>query len=84
VCGLSAGDLVHSLGDAHVYLNHVIPLEQQLRRSPRPFPKLFVDPEGVRADTNGFGSGNIDGFTYDDLLVVGYHPHDAISMKMAV
>lgn len=38
VCGLRPGDLVHVLGDAHVYLNHVEPLREQLLRSPRPFP----------------------------------------------
>lgn len=84
VCGLQAGDLVHSLGDAHVYLNHIGPLQEQLSRSPRPFPKLFIDPKGNKAESNGFGSGNIDGFDYDDLLVVGYNPYKAISMKMAV
>jgi dihydrofolate reductase/thymidylate synthase len=84
VCGLQAGDLVHSLGDAHVYLNHIGPLQEQLARTPRPFPKLYIDPHGMKAATNGFGSGNIDGFEYGDLLVVGYNPHKAISMKMAV
>ena len=42
VTGLRPGDFVHTLGDAHVYSNHVQPLEEQLKREPRPFPKLNI------------------------------------------
>ena len=44
VCGLKAGELVHTIGDAHVYLNHVDALRTQLARAPRPFPTLRIDP----------------------------------------
>ena len=72
--GRRPGDLVHTLGDAHVYLNHVEPLQEQLARTPRAFPRLYLNPDKT----------NIDDFGYGDLKVVGYHPYSAISMKMAV
>jgi len=78
VTGRKPGDLVHSLGDAHVYMNHIEPLKEQLDRTPRPFPKLFIDD-----DKKGTPK-TIDDFSYQDLYVVGYHHHEKISMKMAV
>jgi dihydrofolate reductase/thymidylate synthase len=77
VTGRKPGDLVHTLGDAHVYLNHIEPLKEQLERTPRAFPKLFIDDDPETAKT-------IDDFSYQDLHVVGYHPFEKISMKMAV
>lgn len=74
VCGLQAGELVHVIGDAHVYLNHVAPLREQLKRTPRPLPKLYID-----ASTD-----SIDGFKYSDFRVEGYQPHPTIKMDMAV
>ena len=62
------------IGDAHVYLNHIEPLREQLVRKPRSFPKLRINP-----DVKG-----IDDFTYDDFTLEGYKPHKAIKMKMAV
>ena len=76
VTGRKPGDLVHTLGDAHVYLNHIEPLQEQLERTPRAFPKIFID-DPDRSKT-------IDDFTYQDLHVIGYHPYEKISMKMAV
>eukprot|EP00545_Synedropsis_sp_CCMP1620_P002745 CAMPEP_0119005530 /NCGR_PEP_ID=MMETSP1176-20130426/1774_1 /TAXON_ID=265551 /ORGANISM="Synedropsis recta cf, Strain CCMP1620" /LENGTH=483 /DNA_ID=CAMNT_0006957349 /DNA_START=97 /DNA_END=1548 /DNA_ORIENTATION=+ len=76
VCGLKAGDFIHTIGDAHVYSNHVEALEEQLKRSPRAFPKLVIkDPTKERG---------IDDFVYDDLEVVGYKPQKSIKMQMAV
>ena len=75
VCGLKAGDFVHTIGDAHVYLNHVDALREQLERMPRAFPKLRI---------NSSEKTDIDSFVYDDLEVVGYKPHKTIKMKMAV
>eukprot|EP00543_Licmophora_paradoxa_P013891 CAMPEP_0202476714 /NCGR_PEP_ID=MMETSP1360-20130828/93566_1 /ASSEMBLY_ACC=CAM_ASM_000848 /TAXON_ID=515479 /ORGANISM="Licmophora paradoxa, Strain CCMP2313" /LENGTH=424 /DNA_ID=CAMNT_0049103929 /DNA_START=33 /DNA_END=1307 /DNA_ORIENTATION=+ len=75
VCGLKPGDFVHTIGDAHVYLNHVDALKEQLTRLPREFPKIKINPEK---------KDNIDGFTYDDFEVIGYKPHKTIKMKMAV
>lgn len=74
VCGLKAGDFVHTMGDAHVYCNHLDALREQLSREPRPFPKLRLNPL-VR---------DIDGFQYSDLTLEGYDPHPVIKMKMAV
>ena len=74
VCGLKAGDFVHTIGDAHVYLNHVDALREQLERGPRAFPKIKINPDKM----------DIDDFVFDDLEVVGYRPHKTIKMKMAV
>jgi thymidylate synthase len=73
VCGLKPGDFVHTLGDAHVYLNHVEPLRLQLERAPREFPKLRIK----RA------VDSIDDFTFDDLELSDYAPHGPIKMEMA-
>mmetsp|Transcript_64062 Transcript_64062/g.111661 ORF Transcript_64062/g.111661 Transcript_64062/m.111661 type:complete len:499 (-) Transcript_64062:217-1713(-) len=74
VCGLKPGDFVHSLGNAHVYKNHIEPLKTQLERTPRPFPVLKVNPE-VK---------DIDGFQASDFELIGYNPHGKIAMDMAV
>ncbi len=73
VCGLQAGEFVHTLGDAHVYNNHIEALEQQLQRKPKPFPRVAITPRE-----------NIEHFTADDIKLVGYEPHKTIKMKMAV
>lgn len=74
VCGLKAGDFVHCIGDAHVYLNHVDALKEQIKRAPRAFPKLRINPNVT----------DIDSFEYSDFTIEGYEPHAAIKMKMAV
>ncbi|KAH8273789.1 hypothetical protein KR044_000663 [Drosophila immigrans] len=74
VTGLKLGDFVHTMGDSHVYLNHVEPLQQQLEREPRPFPKLNIKRKVT----------NIEDFRYEDFEIVGYSPHDKIQMEMAV
>jgi len=74
VCGLKPGEFVHTLGNAHVYSNHIEPLQQQLERTPRPFPVLKVNPEVT----------DIDGFKSSDFELVGYNPHGKIAMEMAV
>jgi dihydrofolate reductase/thymidylate synthase len=74
VCGLKPGEFVHTLGNAHVYQNHVDPLEEQLKRTPRPFPILRVNPD-VK---------DIDGFQMSDFELIGYNPHGKIAMEMAV
>ena len=68
------GDFIHTIGDAHVYMNHVDALKEQIERTPRAFPKLKINP-----DKKG-----IDDFVYDDFEVVGYNPYKSIKMKMAV
>jgi thymidylate synthase len=74
VCGLKPAEFIHTLGDAHVYCNHVEPLKEQLLRTPKAFPKLFVR-EGVT---------DIDAFTPEDFKIEGYAPHPKIAMEMAV
>lgn len=74
VCGLKPGEFVHTIGDAHVYLNHVDALKEQLTREPRPFPTLKIARQ----------VDSIDGFTMDDFILEGYKPHKKIAMEMAV
>jgi len=74
VTGLKPGDFVHTLGDAHVYLNHVEPLKEQLGRTPRPFPKIVLKRK----------VDNIEEFTIEDFEIQGYDPHPKITMAMAV
>jgi thymidylate synthase len=74
VTGRKAGDFVHTIGDAHIYLNHVDALQEQLQREPRAFPKLHIHSDKKA----------IDEIEYSDLELIGYNPHKAISMKMAV
>lgn len=45
VCDLKPGEFIHTLGDAHIYLNHIEPLKEQIKREPRPFPTLKINPE---------------------------------------
>ena len=74
VCGLRPGDFVHAIGDAHVYVNHVDALKEQLKRKPRAFPKLVVNP----------AIKDIDDFQFSDFTIVDYTPLATIKMKMAV
>ncbi|KAI9922060.1 hypothetical protein PsorP6_000994 [Peronosclerospora sorghi] len=75
VAGLKPGEFIHVIGDAHVYLNHVEPLQKQLTRTPRPFATLHVNPEKT---------ASIDDFKYEDLEVRDYCPHGTIKMEMSV
>ncbi|MGE7138281.1 thymidylate synthase [Luteibacter sp. NPDC031894] len=74
VTGLEPGDFVHTLGDAHLYSNHVEQARKQLAREPRPLPKLVLNPE-VRS---------IFDFRFEDVAIVDYDPHPAIKAPVAV
>ncbi len=73
-CGLAPGDLVHTLGDAHLYLNHLEQAHLQLGRDPRPLPEMALAP-GVRS---------LFDFRYEDFTLSGYDPHPAIKAPVAV
>ena len=74
VTDLEPGDFVHTLGDAHLYLNHVDQAREQLTREPRTLPSLELDP----------ACRSIDEFTFEAITVVGYDPHPAIRAPIAV
>ena len=74
VCDLAIGEFVHVLGDAHIYLNHIQQVNEQLKREPLPAPQLWLNPE----------IKDITRFTMDDVRLEGYTSHDAIRAEMAV
>ena len=73
-CGLKAGDLVHTFGDTHLYLNHLDQAREQLDRAPRALPRMRLNP-AVK---------DLFGFRYDDFTLEGYDPHPAIRAPIAV
>ena len=74
VCGLGVGDFVHTLGDAHLYNNHVEQARLQLVREPLPLPHLRLNPD-VRS---------IFDFRYEDIAIEDYAAHPAIKAEVAV
>ena len=74
VTGLGVGDFVHTLGDAHLYVNHLDQAREQLSRTPRALPTLRLNPAAT----------DIFAFRYEDIEIVGYDPHPAIKAPVAV
>lgn len=74
VTGLQEGDFVHTLGDAHIYLNHLEQVKLQLTRDPRPLPTMKLNPD-VKT---------IFDFTFEDFELIGYDPHPAIKGEVSV
>lgn len=74
VVGISPGDFVHTFGDVHTYSNHQDQIMEQLKRKPRPFPTVKLNPK-VK---------NIDDFKYEDIEVVDYNPHPPIRGEVTV
>ncbi|HEV2856744.1 MAG TPA: thymidylate synthase [Thermoanaerobaculia bacterium] len=73
-CDLEPADFVHTLGDAHLYLNHLDQARLQLTREPRPLPTMTINPERK----------SLFDFRYEDFTLGGYDPHPAIKAPIAV
>lgn len=74
VTGLKAGDFIHTLGDAHLYLNHLGQADEQLTREPLPLPRLLIKRQ-VK---------DIADFRFEDFEIAGYQPHPHIAAPVAV
>jgi thymidylate synthase len=74
VCGFGLGEFIHTLGDAHLYTNHLDQARLQLSREPRPLPTMKINP-AVK---------DLFAFTFDDFELVGYDPHPGIKGDVAV
>lgn len=74
VCGYDVGEFIHTLGDAHIYLNHLEQVKEQLSREPYPLPTLWLNPE-IEC---------IDDFKYKDIKLENYRNHPAIKAPIAV
>ncbi|OGE38309.1 hypothetical protein A3B42_00830 [Candidatus Daviesbacteria bacterium RIFCSPLOWO2_01_FULL_38_10] len=71
---MKPGEFVHTFGDIHIYSNHMVQVKEQLKRTPRPFPKMKINPK-VK---------NIDDFKLEDFELVGYKPHPPIKGEVTV
>ena len=74
VTGLRAGDFIHTLGDAHIYLNHLEQVNLQLTREPRHLPRMLINPNIY----------DIFGFRFEDFELTGYDPHPHIKGVVAI
>ncbi|KAJ3362472.1 Thymidylate synthase [Kappamyces sp. JEL0680] len=96
VVGYDAHEFVHCMGDAHIYLDHVDALKEQITREPRPFPTLAIhkptkrdellqsNPAASRDEIVTACVSDLEGFVWSDFKVEGYTPHGKIAMKMSV
>jgi thymidylate synthase len=74
VCGLQPGEFIHTLGDAHLYSNHLEQARLQLSREPYPLPRMRINTDVT----------DIFGFRYEDFTLEDYHCHPAIKAPVAV
>lgn len=72
ICNLEPKEFIHTIGDAHIYLNHVDVLKEQITRKPKPFPKLLINPS----------IKEIDQFKFEDFKLIGYESHPPLKMEM--
>nr|XP_050868778.1 thymidylate synthase [Vespula vulgaris] len=74
ITNLKPGEFIHTMGDCHVYVDHIPALKEQIKRTPKPFPTLKIIGD----------IKDIDDFTIDNFELINYEPHPKINMKMAV
>ena len=74
VTGLEPGEFVHSMGDVHIYHNHFDQVRLQLTRSPKPLPRLTINPDKT----------DIFDFEFEDFMITGYDPEPTIKAEIAV
>lgn len=74
VTGLEAGEFIYTLGDAHIYNNHIEQVKLQLTREPRPLPRMVMNPL----------VNDLFDFKYEDFTLIGYDPHPHIKGEVAV
>lgn len=74
VCGLQSGEFIHTFGDLHIYLDHLDQVNEQLTRTPRPLPRMRLNPE-VK---------NLEDFKYEDFTLEGYDPYPPIKATVSV
>ncbi|QLG74065.1 hypothetical protein HG535_0F05770 [Zygotorulaspora mrakii] len=74
VCDMEPGEFIHTMGDAHVYKNHIEALQKQISRTPTSFPQLKIKRK----------VDNIDDFKYEDFEIINYNPQKKIEMQMSV
>jgi thymidylate synthase len=72
--GLEPGEFVHQMGDVHIYSNHFDAVKEQIARTPKPFPKMNINP-AVK---------DIDDFKYEDFEIEGYNPHPKIKAPITL
>ena len=74
VCGLKPGDFIHTIGDAHLYLNHLEQAREQVTRTPLEIPRLKLNPD----------CKEIDDFSFEDIKIEDYNHHPHIAAKISV
>ena len=74
ICKLEVGEFIHTIGDAHIYKNHIEPLKEQLKNKPKTFPQIKIEGK-IR---------HIDNFKSNNIKLVDYNPYNVIKMSMAV
>jgi thymidylate synthase len=74
ITGLKAGEFIHTLGDAHIYLNHIEQVKLQLTRKPRPLPQMKINPD----------IKDLFDFRYEDFELLNYNPHPHIRGEISV
>jgi len=74
VCGFRPGDFIHTLGDAHIYNNHLEQVDLQLSRTPKPLPKMYLNPK----------VSDLFSFEFEDFTLEGYDPHPHIKGAVAI